>query len=154
MSGKAQLLAGEWHLFLGGLQAKVKDPSALLKAAFMTAGFKDIIEHFADEKGPSGKWKPRSAATQAQYAMKSKSNARYNPSNKLLQLTGNLRKSILPGNTKKISYNAIEIWANSVYGHRHDSGTYGIPQRQFMWFSDKSQGLMANIISSIAFGVK
>src|SRR3990167_2766541 len=154
MAGRATIQAGQWIGFLSAIHAKVKDPSALLKAAFMTAGFKDIIQHFEDERGPSGKWKPRSAATQAQYATKSKSNARYNPSNKILQLTGNMRKSVLPGNTKKISHNAIEVFANSVYGHRHDSGTDGMPQREFMWFSDKAQGLMANIISSLAFGVK
>lgn len=154
MAGKATINAGEWVGFLSAIQAKVKDPSALLKAAFMTAGFKDIIQHFEDERGPAGKWRPRSAATQAQYAMRQKSNSRYSPSNKILQLTGNLHKSILPSNTKKLSYNSIEIWANSVYGHRHDSGTNGMPQREFMWFSDKAQGLMANIVSSLAFGVK
>lgn len=159
MAGKAQLLAGEWHLFLGGLQAKVKDPSALLKAAFMTAGFQDLQQHFRDESGPKGKWADRSFFTELAYAKKNKKFL----GNKILHMTGRLFGSILPGNTKKISYNAIEIFANSKYGRIHDMGgpfkAWGkhpatMPQREFMWFSDKAQGLMANIISSLAFGVK
>lgn len=151
MSGKATLNAGEWTSFLSSVQSKVKDPSALLKAAFMTAGFQDIIQHFRDEKGPDGKWRPRSPITQMQYAMRNKTDSRYNPSNKLLQLTGNLRKSILPTNTKKVSKNAIEIFANAEYGGRHDRGE-DMPQREFMWFSDSAKDRMAQIISSLAFG--
>lgn len=153
MSGRAELNAGEWLGFLSAIQSKVKDPSALLKTAFMTAGFKDIIQHFNDEKGPMGKWKSRSAETQAQYALRNKRDSRYNPSNKILQLTGNMRKSILPTNTKKISKNAIEIFNTAEYSHRHDSGTDGMPQREFMWFSNDAKERMAQIISSLAFGV-
>jgi len=154
MALHAQLNAGEWTGFLSSIQNKIKNPSELLKSAFMTAGFKDLMQHFEDEKGPTGKWKSRSPETQIQYAIKNKINSRYNPSNKILQLTGKLRGSILPTNTKKVSYNAIEIFANSKYGHRHDSGTDGMPQREFMWFSEKAKDLMANIISSLAFGIK
>lgn len=152
MAGKATLNAGEWTSFLSSVQSKIKDPSALLKTAFMTAGFQDIIKHFQDEKGPDGKWRPRSAETQAQYSLRNKRDSRYNPSNKLLQLTGFMRKAILPTNTKKISKNAIEIFNNAEYSNRHDMGTDGMPQREFMWFSDSAKDRMAQIISSLAFG--
>lgn len=150
MSGKAELNAGEWVGFLSAVQSKVKNPSELLKAAFMTAGYKDIIQHFSDERGPMGKWRARSAETQYQYAMRSRYDSRYNPSNKLLQLTGNLRQSILPTNTKKVAYNAIEIFANAEYGGRHDRGE-DMPRREFMWFSEDAKEKMAQVIAGLAF---
>lgn len=152
MAVKATLNAGEWVGFLSAMNSKIKNPSELLKTAFMVSGFKDIIQHFDDEKGPMGKWKARSPETQMQYAMRGRKDSRYNPSNKILQLTGNLRKSILPSNVKKLSRNAVEIYANSEYGHRHDSGTDGMPQREFMWFSDSAKDKMSQIISSLVFG--
>jgi len=151
MAGKASLEAGEWTSFLNGVRGKVQNPIALLKAAFMTAGFADIIKHFADEQGPFGKWKPRSAYTQAQYAIRQKTDSRYNPSNKILQLTGNLRQSILPTNIKKAGTHSVEIFANSEYGGKHDRGEDGMPKREFMWFSDSAKERMAQVIANLAF---
>jgi len=175
MAVYASLNAGAWMSFLEIIKSKTKDPTGLLKTAFMTAGFQDIVQHFSDEKGPEGEWKPRSQKTQDAYRLKmlghtkrfekadiygkmgmaasmKKPNARYNPNNKILGLTGKLRGSILPTNTKKIAFNTIEIFANSVYGHRHDSGTDGMPKREFMWFSETAKDRMTQIIAGMAFG--
>jgi phage gpG-like protein len=151
VAGKATIEAGQWTSFLNGVSKNIKDPIGLLKAAFMTAGFADIINHFKNESGPTGRWKPRSATTQAQYALRARTDSRYSPSNKLLQLTGNLRKSILPNNTKRVGTAAIQIFANAEYSGKHDMGTDNMPQREFMWFSNEAKERMAQVIASLAF---
>lgn len=57
---------GEWKLFFEHLGKGFKAHN-LLRAAFATAGFKDVIQHYADEMGPTGKWEPRKASTNARY---------------------------------------------------------------------------------------
>ena len=142
----ATLQSEAWTDYLNQLNGKLRDKVSLLKLSFSTYGFKDIIDHFKKESGSMGKWKKRDAKTQAAYARNP--SATYNPSNKLLQLTGNLRGSILPSGIKKISSSAIQVFANASYSGTHDRGSKkkNIPKREFMWLCNRAKENMAKMI--------
>ena len=79
-----------------------------------------------------------------------KHNSMYNPSNKLLQLSGNLRDSILPANTKDNGVNSIVVFANSpVGGYHNDPQSPRMPKREFMWLSDSAKHNMAKMIANL-----
>lgn len=133
------------------LKSKLKDFAPILKRMYAIYGFKDIVDHFSKERGPSGPWKPRAQFTQELYAAIRKGSANpapgvaraaYSPNNKLLQLTGNLRKSILPSNAKTLNSHTILVFANDPKGGKHDRGQTTwpkIPARPFMWLSNSAK---------------
>jgi len=83
-------------------------------------GLADVLKHFRDESGPNGKWAP----------LKSRDG-------KILQDTGRLR-----GGTKAFTMPDRTILINNVaYGSYHQDGK-GVPQRKFLWISDKAFDLM------------
>lgn len=144
----------EWRGFINGFRREISQPNKLLRAAFSTAGFRDVIEHFRQAKGPDGPWEPRAASTQAAYARKSKTDSRYRPSNRLLQLTGNLRGNFLPSNIESAGVATIVFFNPTPYAAAHNSGSKkkNLPKREFMWLSDAAQETMLNIILDKAVG--
>lgn len=97
------------------------------------AAYKNIDQHFKDESGPDGKWQKWSTA----YENHLKKIGR--GGNKILQFKGNLRKSILPENGKfRSNASGVLLYSAIPYANRHDEGTDGMPQRKFMWVSDKA----------------
>lgn len=134
----------EWRGFFNKLRFNLKNPLAKLKAGYATFGYKDIIDHFDKEEGEGGKkWKKRKASTQRAYKLRNKYNKKYNPTNKLLQMTGALRQSILSGkktNVKNVGRSGILVFSRVKYGgvHNYGSNKKNIPKREFMWLSGKS----------------
>lgn len=156
---KVVLDTKEWDKFISGVTGKLADVAGLLMTAANLFAFKDIIDHFSKEEGPNGSWPKRSPATQEAYAKiaagiwnapKRMRAGSFSPTNKLLQLTGNLRQSINPGNMERAGKNSIVIFANAPYAGRHDAGGGGIPARPFMWLSDKVQDKMLDAIMELA----
>jgi len=145
----------EWSSYLKSVDSNLSKVTQHLKAAANTIGFRDIVGHFDDEMGPDGGWEPRSQKTNEAY---DKRGGAYRSSNKLLQLTGNLRKSIVPGSGKSkiIGQGSVEMFAGTIYSKTHDEGdsTRNIPKREFMWISPKSQQDIANyLIEKISGGL-
>lgn len=146
----------EWEAFIASVKGKLKDGSKLLEAAFGVFGFQDIDKHFRDEQGPAGPWERRKPLTDAMYdlisagkrqAPKGIAAGAFSSGNKLLQLTGALRKSILPANIRRKSNDSIAIFSNiKSYSGIHDRGGGRIPQREFMWLSASAQEKMASYI--------
>lgn len=146
----------EWKIKIKKLTKNVKDKIALLNSAFSVAGYKDVIQHFRDEKGPDGKWKKRSAFTNKMYDEIASGKrpppigtprGAYSSSNKILQLTGNLRKTLSPTDTKSSGSDKIVFFSSTKYSGQHDEGLNGLPKRKFMWLSGKAKDLMAEIIA-------
>lgn len=106
--------------------------------------FRDVMQHFADEQGPNGKWKAWSKI----YADHMKQIGR--GGNKLLQWSGRLRQTFQP--TKyKIQPHAV-TWFNNAktkagfpYAFAHDTGE-GVPERSFMWLSNQSMETITKIV--------
>ena len=147
----------EWRKFLANVIGSMKDTSAILGVAYATKGIADIMQHFRDESGPSSPWRPRKASTDERYAKiaagiwknpKGTSRAQFNPSNKILQMTGTLRNSFLRNGWKKKSNTSIEAFSNDVKSRAHDEGypEKNIPARPFMWLSNDAKEVMAQII--------
>lgn len=124
----------EWDMFIARLKGNASKFNKFLQVAANTVGFADIIDHFSSETSPQGPWKelkrPRSG--------------------KILQLTGRLRGSVLPGagGTEVMGQNAVRMFSNVEYSRTHDEGdeSRNIPQREFMWLSDKAQQAMVNMM--------
>jgi phage gpG-like protein len=147
----------EWDSFLSKMVVNLKRAQVHLKVAAQAFAFQDIIAHFRDEEGPEGKWAPRSQETQRRYAMiqsgqwrppKGARAGSFTPTNKLLQLTGDMRKSLMPteGGIKNVGSDAVMLFSNAEYSGRHDMGGGGIPARPFMWLSDATEEKMANTV--------
>ncbi len=104
----------------GITEQKSKDYMKLL-AINATA---DVLQHFQDERGPSGAW--RAIRRQG----------------KILNDSSNLKQHVQPGHIRKIK-NGWAIFNNAVadngfpYAVAHDEGKHGQKQRQFMWLSSR-----------------
>ena len=110
----------------------IRDKYAALLSAIT---FGDIIEHFAQEQGPDGKWAPRSKGYM-QYLNKIGRGG-----NKILQFSGRLRQSFDKGGDPAETGHKVKGsdigWYNRVeYAWWHDEGAP--VTRPFMWLSDKA----------------
>lgn len=137
----------DWDRFLSAISSKMNMATDKLLALSKVYGFQDIIKHFAEEQGPDSPWKKRAESTQERYRRigagelsppKGTPRAAYNPTNKLLQLTGTLRQSVSPasGRGQKRGRGVVELFTNVEYASIHEMGEGHIPARPFMWMSD------------------
>lgn len=139
----------EWQQQMRLIGARAKDFNKVMVAGLNIFGFRDIAQHFRDEKGPDGMWPERSEWTQMEYLRRNKTNSVYDPGNKLLQLTGRLRQSLIRGGNsgaRGIGKNVVAISSNVEYSGKHDEGEGRIPQRKFMWLSDGAIESMNKLI--------
>lgn len=147
---------GEWKNFLNSAKSKSADFGKYLLAAANLFGFRDIIDHFSKQSGPEGPWPKRKPETDRAYDIMG---GVYSSSNNLLVLTGNLRKSFLPGSrySRRVDRLSVKLFSNPSleYARIHDEGgefkAWGkynatMPQREFMWLSDKAKGLILNMV--------
>jgi phage gpG-like protein len=80
----------------------------------------------------------------------------YRASNRLLQLTGNLRKSLMPGKlaskSRFIGRDAILIFSPIEYSGQHDNGdaSQNIPERKFMWLDASEKETIAGDVLKLA----
>ena len=120
----------EWTRVLKKLKDKWKDIKNRKEfgAIVAIAGFKDILSHFDDELGPTGKWQERSEAYKI-YAHKQ-------GKTKILQFSGTLRKSFTPSSPKfRSNTSGIILYSKVPYARAHDEGLGKMPERKFMWLS-------------------
>lgn len=104
---------------------------------FSAIVYRDIIDHFEKQEGPSGPWQQWSKIYRDLMAARGRSQ------NKILQDTGRLRQSFRPTNFR--TNPAAITWFNPArtskgypYAAAHDLGLDGYPQREFMWLSPKA----------------
>ena len=73
--------------------------------------------------------------------------------NKILQLTGNLRKTMLKPTVEQIDNSTIRVSSTSPYGAAHDEGDSkkNLPKREFMWVDDKAKEAMVDAIADTLF---
>lgn len=129
--GKARIQAKEWTDFLKKIKTNIGKSSNMLKVAFGTFGFKDIMLHFKQERGPFGKW------------------ASIQRKGKILQDKGFLRSSITPRNARRLNKESIILFAGAKYSGKHDRGEGNVAKREFMWFSGTAEERMARLILSL-----
>ncbi len=101
-----------------------------------TIVYRDIMSHFQSEQGEDGAW-PDWSPSYAKYMERIGRNG-----NKKLQFTGRLRQSMLPTNVKKVSegylwFDNAKTKTGFPYAQAHDEGGPKLPQREFMWLSQK-----------------
>jgi len=132
----------QWRLFLRKASRRLNNAYKILKTGATIYGFKDIIDHFSNEESPKGKWAKRKASTQKYYAKKGWAG------NKLLQLTGNLRKSLLPssGRVEKRGRTGVLLFTSVPYAAKHNYGLGKTPKREFMWLSNKAADKIADLV--------
>lgn len=166
------LQAKEWDRFIDGLRDKSR-LRAGLKAIGRIVMFKEAIDHFKTESGPTGLWPRRKQSTQTRmnqiksgkttraswekgayklagspYAVpKGTTRAQWNPSNKLLQMTGYLRKAFSQTNIRQKT-DEVVLFNAAKYSGYHDEGSPSgnLPQRSFMWLSNEGIGLAGKML--------
>lgn len=90
----------------------------------------DVVDHFAKEAGPDGRWKPWSKSYHRFMVKIGKGG------NLILSDTGRLRQGWQP-TRYRVAQGGI-LWFNPItYGEKHDEGI-GVPQRKFTWLSDNA----------------
>lgn len=117
--------------------AKVKGSEQKFVGLLSAIVFRDVIEHFQNEEGSSGPWAKWSPSYRAHLKEIGREG------NQILQFSGRLR-----GNFKPEKYRATAsgpLWFNDArtksgfpYAYAHDTGGPQLPQRDFMWLSDKA----------------
>lgn len=128
---------------------KVEDKAKAVWGLLGGIAYRDVIQHFENEKGPEGKWVKWSDIYRAHMNKIGKG------SNKILQDKGTLRQGVtIESNRAQIKKGVLLV--NRVpYAHRHDEGTDGMPMRKFFWISDKALEDMSDQVLQFLFkGVK
>jgi len=106
--------------------------------------FKDVMDHFAKEMGPDGRWKPWADSTRTRLARMGKAG------NNILIDNGFLRQQTKPalfGSSSSrgeivLLINNAKTKSGFPYAFAHDNDTEPrkqLPMRKFMWLSDKAQ---------------
>lgn len=126
---KAVLSDKEFRKFFEKVRTELSHSKNKIAAAYGIFGFKDIMNHFQQEKGSKQSWKP----------------LKYRKG-KPLQDSGYLRQSIISTNYQSIDDHSIRVFANADYSGYHNEGTPRIPKREFMWLSDKAMDNMVKMI--------
>ena len=109
-------------------------------ASLVALAFADIIEHFEEETGPKNTWPEWSSRYQLRLKRMGKSG------NQKLQDTGRLRQGFLPGNWRN-KKGGLLLFNPVIYAKVNDLGApkKNIPQRQFMYLSDKGMDKVRNV---------
>lgn len=143
-AARVEFDAREWTDFLKKSEANLRDPARVLMAAAEAFLFQDIDQHFRSEEGPGGSWAQRKEPYRSRIER-----AGYR---KILQVTGNLRGSIMPGNMVRASKDSVRVFANAPYSGYLDEGTPVMRGRPFMWASSIAQDKMIDLVLEIAAG--
>ncbi len=108
-----------------------------------TVVYRDIMEHFKDEEGSEGPWKPWSKVYQKHMEKVGRAG------NKKLQYSGRLRMGVQPQNVRKAPggfmwFDNAKTSKGFPYAEAHDEGGKQLPKRDFMWLSDKAMESLSN----------
>lgn len=148
--GKVVLDDKQWRTFLGKIYRDLRNPLEKLSVLGSTMGYSNIIDHFRKEEGPDGEWPKRLPKTQLAYKRLNKKSKVYNPSNKLLQLRGNLRKDIRIARREKrhekVGNQGVRLFTVIPYAGKHNYGDKDMRQREFMYLDDETQQKMVDAL--------
>lgn len=159
MSTEIKLDTSGWDSMLKRLSDKV-NWKKMLRSIAAVVSYKDVQDHFKKEAGPSGGWKawsePYKKFRQGVSARKASASGKKRAAKqgkspaglaKILHLEGNLQQSFITSSGQLAGSDKgenVAVLINPVkYAHRHDQGTKGMPQRQFMWLSNNAMDLIA-----------
>lgn len=143
---------GALKKFFSSLQKnlmKVRNGERKFAGVLSSVIFADVMDHFKKEEGPKGTWQEWSP-TYAEY-MESIGKGK----NKKLQFSGKLRNNFKPTNYKHTRdgmtwFNDAKTKGGFPYAAAHDEGGPILPQREFMYLSDKGlETLSANVLAFI-----
>jgi len=149
-----------WEDLLVKFKTQLGNPAPFLLRLGQTQGFSDIQQHFSEERGPEGSWAPWSPAyarkrmggieERARKRRTSEGRIIRKAGGKILQDTGDMRNSLLPGSgsARIIDRQTVMLFSNKKYSRTHDVGDpkRNIPARPFMWISEKQKSLMAKSV--------
>jgi hypothetical protein len=132
---------------------KVKDGKSEYVGLLSAIVFKDVMDHYEKEQGSKGSWKPWSKSYKDHMQKIGRAG------NQILQFDGKLRQNFLPTNWKSVSdgiywFNNAKTKSGYPYAAAHDDGSGRLPQRDFMWLSDKAIDSMSEQTLMFMMGEK
>ena len=110
--------------------------------AFSAIAFADVIKHFEQEAGPTGRWTKWSDLYEKHL------NRIGRGGNKILQFSGRMRGSIQMTNEASRARNGILLFNPAQtsrgfpYAKAHNEGGPKLPKRQYFWLSDRAMDLI------------
>jgi phage gpG-like protein len=129
---EAKIEAKSLSALAKNLEKLVPDAQKKFMKLAATAIFKDVVQHFEQERGPEEKWKrfkwPDGKVRNTRPTKRGGS--------KILQDTGRLKGSVVPFVEKE----SAGARTNLEYAIYHNEGTKKIPQREFAYASDETIG--------------
>lgn len=107
--------------------------------------FKDVMDHFAKEEGPDGRWQKWTKAYETRSKLRGHT--------KILQDSGFLRNNFKHANYRKVPdgvawFNDAQTKGGFPYAYAHDNDEAPrtrLPRRSFMWLSDKMLEKIAEV---------
>jgi len=147
----ARLDDKEVQAFLASIPKNIKafkDGNAKIAAVITAIAIRDVNEHFEQEMGPNGAWKPWSLSYRAFMRR-----VGYD-GNKILSLTGRLRANLKPQNWRSVKdgfliFNDAQTASGFPYAFAHDNDTTPrtrLPRRSFMWLSNTATSKIAEAV--------
>jgi len=147
MAGEATFDGTEAQRWLEEILSRSRNPEQLknVVASFSTIIYRDVMEHFKNEEGPDGPWKAWSKSYTRHM------NAIGRGGNKILQFDGRLRQNFRPTQVRKTDksltwYNDAKTSTGFPYAQAHNEGGPKLPQREFMWASEKALDHIAAVV--------
>jgi phage gpG-like protein len=134
--------------------AALKDRDMKFASMVSPIIFRDIIKHFEQEAGPTGRWVEWSKSYQNAIA---KGWAR--KPGKILQDTGRMRNAFQISSFRRGAngyewFNPAKTASGFPYAAAHDEGGPKLPQRQFMWLSSTALDQVMQITFAFLMGNK
>lgn len=126
---------------------EIEEKDRVFWVGLQSIAFRDVVDHFEKQQSSTGKWQKWSEIYKKRMIALGKGG------NKILQDTGNLRQNIrLADSTNRIKqgqllFNPAKTKSGEPYAKNHDEGLNGMPQREFMWISDKALNKMSKIMA-------
>lgn len=117
----------------------IKEPVSILKDVKLIM-YRDVIDHFRDEKGSDGAWKPSQRVLKFGGKTLDRSGGRFG-------LKGSM--------TSDSGKDYAQVGSNKIYGKVHNEGlrvrNIKMPKREFLWLSENAQGKILNrFVSGLA----
>jgi phage gpG-like protein len=119
-----------------------KNPANMMDKIARPVMQRDVIRHFKEEMGDTGKWEALKPAT----LLARRTGEKKRLGTKILQDTGRLRASIGTGMEGARPF----VGTNVIYGGTHQFGRGSIPERPFLWLSEDAKSeLIVNMMNYI-----
>ena len=133
---------------LQGNEKDIRTKDLAYWGGITSIAFKDVIDHFRKEAGPTKKWQKWSKLYTDRKIKRDRGG------DKILQDSGRLRQSVNIARSSvrrrkgQLLFNQAKTKTGFPYAQAHNEGSGKLPQREYMWLSLKALNKISKITSA------